>query len=446
MRFTGTEIFAIPVGLDVKMQDNEAIWIIYSPLKDEIALVTDSDKEMLEQFYNNGIFPQVKELANLIADMDSQEIDSSVFADKDIRQFTKLSFLPNLICNFACSYCYSSAGRSSTVIPWEKVETALNYFIDETRIPQQHLSLFISGGGEPLLSWDIVKKSILYARQRAAEKGFTLQISIITNGALLTEEIARFAVENACSICVSFEVLQELQNQQRKHFDIVSKNIEMLGRVGVRTLINSTITPLSVGRMEDMVKSVVDKYPFIVQYTIEPVTGASVFKSRGELRQFYNDFYCGYIASKRIAEINGLNLRFTFDDALRGTVVRHCPGKFCLTPHGDISVCHLVSSPKETRYDNCVYGRVGDNGDVSIDVEKFNCLYGKNIFAYSRCQDCFAKWSCGGECMTRNDTYPEDYMEEVCCFNRKFIKHMLLERVSKTVNEEFGLSLEEYVR
>lgn len=48
--------------------------------------------------------------------------------------------------------------------------------------------------------------------------------------------------------------------------------------------------------------------------------------------------------------------------------------------------------------------------------------------------------------MTRNDTYPPDYMEEVCSFNRRFVKHLLIERVRKNVEEEYNMSLEEYVR
>ena len=37
-------------------------------------------------------------------------------------------------------------------------------------------------------------------------------------------------------------------------------------------------------------------------------------------------------------------------------------------------------------------------------------------------------------------------IEEVCRFNRKFVKHLLIERVRQNVEEEFNLSLEEYVR
>ena len=329
---------------------------------------------------------------------------------------------------------------------WEKMRSALDFFIDENRIAPQPLSIFISGGGEPLLSWDTVSKAITYARTRSEEKGFPLQISIITNGSLLTEEIAEFAAASNCSVCVSFEVLPQLQESQRKYFQAVSKNIEMLGRKKVRTLLNSTITPLSADRMQEMVLEVIRRYPFVDQYTMEPVTGVSLFQSRDELREFYDAFFEGYIASKQIADSHGINLRFTFDDALRGTSVRHCPGKFCLTPQGDITICHLASSPKEMRYADCVYGRIEEDGGLFIDTDKFSRLYGKNVFAYNRCRDCFAKWSCGGECMTRNDTYPPDYMEEVCSFNRRFVKHLLIERVRKNVEEEYNMSLEEYVR
>ena len=174
---------------------------------------------------------------------------------------------------------------------WEKMRSALDFFIDENRIAPQPLSIFISGGGEPLLSWDTVSKAITYARTRSEEKGFSLQISIITNGSLLTEEIAEFAAVNNCSVCVSFEVLPQLQESQRKYFQAVSKNIEMLGRKKVRTLLNSTITPLSVDKMQEMVLEVIRRYPFVDQYTMEPVTGVSLFQSSDELRKFYDAFF-----------------------------------------------------------------------------------------------------------------------------------------------------------
>ena len=81
-----------------------------------------------------------------------------------------------------------------------------------------------------------------------------------------------------------------------------------------------------------------------------------------------------------------------------------------------------------------------------MDKDKFKALRDINVYAYERCSDCFAKWICGGECMARNDAYPEEYMKEVCRFNRRFVKHVLIEELRRTVFEETGLSLEEYVK
>jgi radical SAM protein with 4Fe4S-binding SPASM domain len=104
-----------------------------------------------------------------------------------------------------------------------------------------------------------------------------------------------------------------------------------------------------------------------------------------------------------------------------------------------------VSSPKEERYRECIYGKI-ENGVLEIDKKRFNQLYSINLFSYDRCRDCFAKFCCGGECLTRNTTYPANYMQEVCNFNRRFVLHQLMEKIKENIYEENGLTLEEYVK
>ena len=154
MRLTGTEIFAVPVGTDVGHDDNESVWIIHSPVKDEIALVAHDDFLRFLQYFEDGVSPEDDQLEDLISEMVCKEMTPQSVTIPDIRKTSKLSILPNHICNFSCSYCYSAAGRSTTRMSWEKMRSALDFFIDENRIAPQPLSIFISGGGEPLLSWD----------------------------------------------------------------------------------------------------------------------------------------------------------------------------------------------------------------------------------------------------------------------------------------------------
>ncbi len=445
MKLNTSDIFLEPVGDELGLSDANQVYVMYSPLTEGLALVSGEDAARIIACARSPEGTEDHEVMELIAEMTPERMPS-VEDLTPLEKTAKLSVLPNLTCNFSCSYCYSAKGRSKTVIEWGKVKAVLDYFIDEKRLEPQPLSIFISGGGEPLLSWNIVERLLEYAGTRAKEKGYPLYMSVVTNGSLLTEDIADSLKRHDSSVCISFEVLRDLQDGQRNHYSQVRSNLLMLGEKGVRTMVNSTITPKSVLRMTEMVEEVVKSYPYVAQYTMEPVTGWEMFSSPDDMRRFYDHFYEEYLRCKEIAERNELNLRFTFDDSFRGITLRHCPGQFALTPSGTISACHLTSSPKESRYERCVYGRVTDSGEIEMDKDKFKALRDINVYAYERCSDCFAKWICGGECMARNDAYPEEYMKEVCRFNRRFVKHVLIEELRRTVFEETGLSLEEYVK
>lgn len=173
---------------------------------------------------------------------------------------------------------------------------------------------------------------------------------------------------------MSFDVLPDVQNANRGHYEVVDRNIRALLDAGIRTMVNSTIIPSSVERIEEMVGTVADRYPGLAQYTVEPATGTDLFGTPEAMRRYYDAFLSNYFKAKDISLRRGVPLRFTFDDSLRGVTARHCPGKFALTPSGRISVCHLVSSPAEPRFGECVYGRVAD-GEVRIDRRRFDELY-----------------------------------------------------------------------
>lgn len=440
------EIFNIPVG-DAVGLDNGEVRLLYSPLADGLLLVSYSDAQLIEDCLRNGpegFAPEIVEASNELRHNTDLE---AAFAVLDINQTTKLSVIPNNRCNFGCSYCYSAAGRNGHEVPWTTLKRTLDWFIDARRFDDQKamaLSIFISGGGEPLLSWDSVTRRMLeYSRERAAEQGLPLRLMIISNGSLLTTEIAHRLAELEVSVGVSFEVLPDLQNRQRGHYDDVVRGLETLHNAGVATLMNSTITPESVGRMEEMYAEVGRHWPFVRRYTMEPVTGSALFASAAELRSFYDAFFDGYLRCKE--RQNDVELRFTFDDDYRELCVRHCPGKLSLTPEGTFSVCHLVSSPKEERYADCVYGTADDSG-IHLDTVHFAQLYSRNVASYTECADCFAKWVCGGECLTRRSTYTAEQMAEVCRFNRRYVRHQLLSRVEEEVKEAYGTNLYDYVR
>lgn len=412
-----TELFVVE-------RDNQAA-ICYSPLKDEICLI---DAESANRLSTLPPALYDEELKKFVKEMDTPVPESCKSRVPDIRATSRLSIIPNNICNLTCSYCYSAKGRNNSKLSKGQIDTALDWFIDPRRVDGDFISIFITGGGEPLATWDITSHIISQARNHAEIKGLKCHISIITNGTLLTDDKILFLTEHGCSVGVSFDVIEDVQNDNRGKFDTVRRNIKSLLASGLRVMINSTIIPSSAGRMTRAVNEVIAEYPGIAQYTMEPATGTGIFGSPEDMRRFYDTFLDEYFKAKAIARRHGLNLRFTFDDSLRGITTRHCPGKFALTPSGDISVCHLVSSPMESRYGDCIYGKISDEG-VDIDYRKFQRLYDRNLFAYEECAACIAKWSCGGECFTRRSTYAPEYMAEVCRFNQNVIERLLQEEV-----------------
>lgn len=417
IRIPETEIFLLE-------RDRE--WsIAYAPLSGEICLI---DNDSAAKLLSTPSESRDEELSGFLSGFNTIVPANVEMGSPAVEKTTKLSLIPNNICNLACTYCYSAAGRNDSRISLENLEAGISWFVDAGRIQEKSISIFVTGGGEPLATWDTTSHAVSYARRLAKEQKLDLYVSIITNGTLVTDDKIDFFKRNDCAVGVSFDVLEDVQNTNRGRFGTVNRNILSMLDAGLKVMINSTIIPSTVHLMPQMTETVIRRYPRVSQFTMEPVTGVELFDSADKMRVFYDIFFEKYFESKRMAREAGLNLRFTFDDALRGIVTRHCPGKFALTPSGRISACHLVSSPLEPRFDDCTYGVV-KNGHVCLDSEKFGEIYSRNLFSYPECIDCIAKWSCGGECFTRRSTYSEEYMAEVCRFNRRVVEHLIKEEV-----------------
>ena len=435
------EIYLLSAGDVVGAEGEDDYYILYAPISQDICFLEKTDAIAIKSYLENDT-PINDELREFAQELTIANRPPKLPSSPRPELTTHMSIMPNYKCNFSCVYCYSARGRSSHEIEWNQVQVALEYFIDKQRIPPQQLSLFISGGGEPLLSWETVSRAISFARERASDQGFPLRISVVTNGSLITQKHAQWLKQNDCTVCISFEVLDFLQNNQRGHFDRIVHSLDLLREHGVRTMINSTITPISVNHMVEMTREVIRRYPFVSQFTMEPVTSVDLFPTSQDLRHFYEVFSSQYEEASRLAKEHGLKLRFEMDEALEQTVIRHCPGKFCLTASGTISACHLATSPNEKRYSKCVYGRI-EEGRLMIDNDRFLSVYSQNMLNREECEKCFARWNCGGECMARRDMYPDDYMYEVCRFNKRWIKHLLTQKIEQEVQESRGMTLSE---
>ena len=134
------------------------LFLVYAPLAG-VSFLSDADNiEKLET--EIGLKPEnrdqsVAELLNQLQDTSEANLESRIVTSP--LKYTKLSILPNLICNFSCTYCYSAKGRSKSEVSQDNLRLMLDFFIDRKRVEAKDLTIFISGGGEPVISWEKVK-------------------------------------------------------------------------------------------------------------------------------------------------------------------------------------------------------------------------------------------------------------------------------------------------
>lgn len=442
MTLADHNIFTIPVGdyFDKKQND---FYLIYAPL---------SGNMLLSDAHTIGRMQQVAEQSTDDDEMTAlletltDTSDTPVETIEHLEDYRVLYVLPNFICNFSCSYCYSAKGRSNKELTREQLKAVLDYFVDVKRCKGNSLKITFVGGGEPMMSWKLVKYGLEYASSLAKTQAIELMFGIITNGSIVNEEMLQLLSAHHVMPRISFEILEEVQNKQRGYYDRVCQTIKKLLDAGIYCEVRSMITPDNVAKMTAMVEEMTTRFPEITHYYFDPVTDPAIFHEVASTRDFYKEYNRSFMQARRLAEMNGKEIRNGISRSLNSVVNRYCNGEFCLTPEGTLSICMEVSSPREKEYEKHVYGYVDENNQLRIDPEKFYFLKEKEMAVHNpKCASCFVKWNCGGGCMANNRQYKEDILDLICEATRDLSLELLLERLNKEHMEESGLSLRELV-
>lgn len=114
-------------------------------------------------------------------------------------------------CNLACTYCYAGRKRPGAM-GRDTVAAALELAFDECRSGALQLSFF---GGEPLLEWDTLTWAVRRAEGVAGGRGIDLQLTVTTNGALLTDDRAAWLADHGFAIAVSVDGDRESHDRTR---------------------------------------------------------------------------------------------------------------------------------------------------------------------------------------------------------------------------------------
>lgn len=407
--------------------------IIYSPLHGAAFYASDTAATLSEAYIRGEEIIEDEENSPLVKHIRLLE-EKQVFEpqSKTINTTSSLVVILSQMCNLACSYCYAQDARSKDVLPQDKLKTAIDYIFDNGS-KKKHFSFI--GGGEPTLTWDLLSWAITYIRSKDDGKQ-KAGIGITTNGTLLNDEKIDFLYKNDVRVGLSFEILPDVQGEQRcfadkkrRSFEVIDATIKKLVAKGVHISFRSTITKTNVKRLPEMVEFVIEHYPTLKRLHFEQVTSTDNDKT------FYDDFIQHFIEARKLGAANGIDVYCSGANGLNHIKTRFCGGELCITPSGDIVACHRISSPEEEAFESFSYAKVEDE-IISMNLDKKEAIEKFYNAKRDACSTCFAKWHCAGSCSMERTIYTEQMRDLKCYFTKELIKRLLIERIkTQTINK-----------
>lgn len=338
-----------------------------------------------------------------------------------------LMLLPNNKCNFKCSYCYSANGRTNEEISPRLLEAGLNYFLNSNRAKGERLSISVLGGGEPLLSWNILRPSLEKAMALIEKRSAPCPISLVTNGSVCRDSIIQFCLDHHISLSVSFDILEDVQNAQRGCWQEVSANINRFAEAGIDVALNTVISSDNVRRMTEMIAHLVIYHPLVRKVSFKTLITKDYFHTIDDRKAYYQVFITEFFKAKAAADEYGIWLTCSYMNTCLCLSDRYCPGKFVITSEGDISTCHIVGSKRDELYSDFVFGRIdATTGEVHVDGEKLRQILSYDVTKSGKCQDCPARWHCAGGCYADYSHLNEAEHEAYCESMRSFLASYLI--------------------
>ena len=160
-------------------------------------------------------------------------------------------------CQLRCKYCRVSKFSSS--MPEDIALGGLDWLFG-SKASLLQIQFF---GGEPLLEFELLKKSVYYAEKLAREKNKKIVFILTTNGIILTKEKIDFLKGHNFIVEYSIdgEVISQLKARKAKdgkeYYPKMLKNLQFLQKTDIRYYSISVVMPDTVDFMLDNFKYIV---------------------------------------------------------------------------------------------------------------------------------------------------------------------------------------------
>ena len=201
-----------------------SVHVVDDLVYDIISLYEENDKEQiikaLSQYDSADVSEAYDEVAQLVE-------DGTLFTDdvyKDyIIDFKKRKTVVKALClhiahdcNLACRYCFAGEGEykgDRALMSLEVAKKSLDFLVANSGLRRNLEVDFF--GGEPLMNWDVVKKTVEYGRSLEEKYDKKFRFTLTTNGVLLNDEIMEFANREMANVVLSIDGRKEVHDYMR---------------------------------------------------------------------------------------------------------------------------------------------------------------------------------------------------------------------------------------
>ena len=317
-------------------------------------------------------------------------------------------------CNLSCAYCYeygedkiadTTAGGQPSLMSEETAQASVDFMLEQSGAsPVARLTFF---GGETLLNFPVLQKTIPYARTRAAALGKRVEFSLTTNGTLLRPEIIEFLADNDVGVTISIDGPREMQDKfrvfhdGRGSYDVIAPKVrELLRRhrsrpIGARVTLTSDV--LDITRIY---RHLTEEIGFW-EVGFAPVTtspgrahaiGEQGFEAMlAQFRELGSDFLRAALEGRH----HGFsNVRDTIEELHKGaSKALPCGaglGLMGVSTSGDVALCHRFAGSEAH-----TLGTVRDG--IDRDAQR-QFLESHHIDRKTDCRTCWARPLCAGGC------------------------------------------------
>lgn len=320
-------------------------------------------------------------------------------------------------CNLHCNYCFIEGNIPENYrrmdMSREVIEKAIDKFgrmIADRPFPKAPSIVFY--GGEPLANWKIMKYGLKYLRREQNEGRIPAKINkvLITNGTLISSEIAESLMEYEVMVSVSIDGPKEIHDRNRVFrngcgsFEKAMAGFKVLEESGVKPTVSCVLSKDSLEHSSEIIHWLlgdlgikalgfnhVSIVPNVSTYdpAYEAAFGDVLIQGQEVIQSSYPEVYERRMNHKINAFLD------------RKIIIADCTGcgeQMSVSPDGQIGICQGYMGSRKT-FGNSVFDFAYDPSQDPVFIEWSQ----RSPLNMPQCYNCPALATCGGGCPRNAD-------------------------------------------